>query len=180
MPQAGSRNHVASASGREHHRAARQPAGTVFRFQLALRINVLASEFLDREVLLQGVLSAHLAFALTADDCMLCRPLAIRLNLAISAVLKPCSRPGLVRGRVNATRASARPSLPTAWPSWTVVSRPLRRRGPRSTLVRPKLLGDHVDPARSNAYEQVGDGRRAKALAARWLRPKLIAGVLGS
>jgi hypothetical protein len=34
-------------------------------------------------------------------------------------------------------------------------------------------VADHVDRARSNAHHQIGDGRRALALAVRWLRPKL-------
>ncbi len=37
-----------------------------------------------------------------------------------------------------------------------------------------RLVADHVEPASSNAYEQVGDGRSAMALAVRWLRPKLL------
>ena len=37
-----------------------------------------------------------------------------------------------------------------------------------------QLVADHVDPARSNAYDQIGDGRRALSVAVRWLRPKLI------
>ena len=36
-----------------------------------------------------------------------------------------------------------------------------------------QLIADHVEPARSRAYDEVGDGRRAMALAVRWLRPKL-------
>jgi hypothetical protein len=38
---------------------------TVFRFQLVLRINVLAQEFLDRELLIQGALGAYLALAIS-------------------------------------------------------------------------------------------------------------------
>ena len=35
------------------------------------------------------------------------------------------------------------------------------------------LLGDLVEPARSTAYGELGDGRRALAIAVGWLEPKL-------
>jgi hypothetical protein len=37
------------------------------------------------------------------------------------------------------------------------------------------LAADLVEPARSKAYDELGDGRRALAIAVRWLRPKLLA-----
>ena len=36
-----------------------------------------------------------------------------------------------------------------------------------------QLTADLVEPARSNAWDQVGDGHRAMSLAVRWIRPKL-------
>jgi len=36
-----------------------------------------------------------------------------------------------------------------------------------------QLTADHVEPARSNAWDQLGDGHRAMSLAVRWIRPKL-------
>jgi len=38
-----------------------------------------------------------------------------------------------------------------------------------------QLVADHVEPARSTAYDALGDGRRAVAVATRWLGPKLAA-----
>lgn len=35
------------------------------------------------------------------------------------------------------------------------------------------LTADFVEPSRSKAFDEVGDGRRALAVAVRWLRPKL-------
>ncbi len=32
----------------------------------------------------------------------------------------------------------------------------------------------HVEPARSKAYDQLGDGQRAMNVALRWLRPKVL------
>jgi hypothetical protein len=37
------------------------------------------------------------------------------------------------------------------------------------------LVTDLIEPARSSAYDEVGDGRRALAVAVQWLRPKLLA-----
>jgi hypothetical protein len=37
-----------------------------------------------------------------------------------------------------------------------------------------ELVAGFVEPARSRAYDELGDGRRAEALAVRWLRPKLV------
>jgi hypothetical protein len=37
-----------------------------------------------------------------------------------------------------------------------------------------QLVADLVEPARSKAYDELGDGRRAIELAVRWLRPKLL------
>jgi hypothetical protein len=37
------------------------------------------------------------------------------------------------------------------------------------------FVSDLVEPARSKAYNELGDGRRALAVAVGWLRPKLIA-----
>jgi hypothetical protein len=38
-----------------------------------------------------------------------------------------------------------------------------------------QLVADHVEPARSKAYDELGDGHRALGIAVRWLRPKLLA-----
>jgi hypothetical protein len=34
------------------------------------------------------------------------------------------------------------------------------------------MVADHVEPARSKAYHELGDGRRASSIAMGWLRPK--------
>jgi hypothetical protein len=36
-----------------------------------------------------------------------------------------------------------------------------------------QLVADHVEPARSKAYYELGDGRRALAIAFGWLRSKV-------
>ena len=36
-----------------------------------------------------------------------------------------------------------------------------------------ELVADLVEPARVRAYDELGDGRRAQAIAVSWLRPKL-------
>jgi hypothetical protein len=37
------------------------------------------------------------------------------------------------------------------------------------------LVADFVEPARSKAYHELGDGRRALSIAVAWLRPKVSA-----
>jgi hypothetical protein len=36
-----------------------------------------------------------------------------------------------------------------------------------------QLVADHVEPARVKALAEMGEGRRAEAIAIRWLTPKL-------
>jgi hypothetical protein len=36
-----------------------------------------------------------------------------------------------------------------------------------------ELVADHVEPARSRAYDELGDGQRALSVAVRWLRAKV-------
>jgi hypothetical protein len=36
-----------------------------------------------------------------------------------------------------------------------------------------QLVADHVEPARTTAWDQLGGGRQALSHAVRWIRPKL-------
>ena len=170
---------------------------TVFRVQLVLRINVIAQEFLDREALIQGVLSAYLALALTADE-----------GPQERAILSVPTIRDLLFGRVAELHAlqtareqlaaryleTAQALFPAGLRAWdgqrhasereaVIADRlaeldgcePAPPDDPGATDARvAQLVADHVDPARSNAYDQIGDGRRALAVAVRWLRPKLL------
>ena len=49
------------------------------------------------------------------------------------------------------------------------------QRAARPVAVGKAAHPDHVEPARSRAYDELGDGRRAQSIAIGWLRPKLAA-----
>ena len=199
--------HEAKASARQQVRGlARNEADTaidraivavVFRFQLVLRINVIAQEFLDREGLIQGFLAAHLALALVAGE----ERSRERATLSLVQIRD------LLFGRVTELHAmqtareaaevrylDGRPALfPAGQRAWATQ----RHESEREALIAMRLaefddadpppdddqpaldarvaqlIADHVEPARSRAYDELGDGRRAMALAVRWLRPKL-------
>jgi hypothetical protein len=171
---------------------------TVFRFQLVLRINILSYEFLDREGLVQALLSAHLALAIEAEDRHPERP-----TLPIARFRD------LLIGRVNELHAieTARleverryldgvtalfPAQQSAWDTQrsesereaVIAMRLAEFDGAEppadddASAVKARvaqLVADHVEPARLKAYDELGDGRRALNIAVRWLRPKILA-----
>ena len=172
---------------------------TVFRFQLVLRINILSYEFLDREGLVQALLSAHLALAIDADD-----------RHSERATLPIVKFRDLLIGRVNELHAMEAARLeverryldgvPALFPAgqcaWAIQRTDSERQaviamrlaefdgaepppddGPVAVEARvAQLVADHVEPARLKAYDELGDGRRALDIAVRWLRPTLLAG----
>jgi hypothetical protein len=170
----------------------------VFRFQLVLRINYLAHDFLDREILILAALAAYVALA-TSDG---------EETAARASFIKPVVMRDVLFARVNELHAleAAReavearyldgvaalfPAGQRAWAeqrtrSETAAVMALRLADLDGAEERPdddpvvfdarvgQLVADHVEPARSNAWDQLGDGRRAQGLAIRWLRPKLL------
>jgi len=171
----------------------------VFRVQLVLRINVLASDFVDREVLVQGALSAYIALAVEGSaspardrapiGVARCRDLLLGRVMELHAL-------EAARGRVEARFLDGAPALfPAGRRAWdeqrtqseTMAVLALRLAELDGYLPPPddvaavearvaQLAADQVEPARSTAYNELGDGRRAVAVATRWLRPKLAAG----
>ena len=171
---------------------------TVFRVQLVLRINVLAQDFLDREVLIQAALNAYAAIAISEGQDAAGR----------ASIIKLVQIRDLLFIRVNelhaieAARAAAEGRyldgvaalFPAALRAWATQRTDSERMAVIATTLAEfdgaepppaddpvafearvaQLVADHVEPARSNAWDQVGDGRRALSLAVRWLRPKLL------
>jgi hypothetical protein len=174
-------------------RSSRRSSG----FQLVLRINVIAQEVFDREALIQSVLSAYLGLALTAvespqEPAMVSVPTIRDLLFVRVAELHALQT---AREQVEARYLqSAQALFPAGLRAWdgqrhasereaVIADRlaeldgcePAPPDDPGATDARvAQLVADHVDPARSNAYDQVGDGRRALSVAVRWLRPKLL------
>ena len=172
----------------------------VFRVQLVLRINVLAAAFVDREILVQGALCAHLGLAIegtaspTPYSAVLgvvrCRDLLLDRVTELHAM-------ETARGRVEERFLDGSPALfPAGLRRWVeqrtqtetmavIALRLAELDGydppPPDDAVAvgarvAQLVADHVEPARSTAYNELGDGRRAMAVATRWLRPKLAGG----
>lgn len=173
---------------------------TVFRFQLVLRTVVLAHEFLDREALVQGLLCATLAL-LTGDDQKRHHPLFPTYEeglgsmraLALSRASEMRAL-GTARSRVEARYFDAGSVLfPAQVREWVEQLERTERIAVSTThlaemdgleppptddpeafeaLVR-RRVADHVEPALLKAHDEMGDGRRAVAVAMRWLAPTL-------
>ena len=171
---------------------------TVFRFELVLRINVITQELLEREMLLDAVFSAQLAFLTT-------EPRAARRRdpgyLERFAQLR-----GLILSRLTELRAAAEarqtveerylaghsalfPDDVAAWATQLRSTQTLAGLAlglaehdglPPAVMPDPdavaarvsSLIADLVEPAKVTALEQLGEGRRALGLATSWVRGK--------
>ena len=176
---------------------------TVFRFQLVMRINVDAHEILDRQVLTDAALSAHIAL-LTTPDAKARDDLPRHFGNVLNAM---DGRVKLLRAaeaaRVAAEyrylngRAALFPNALEAWDLQVKSSVGLTAMAFRlATLegVLPDMeadaspdepaelapdpddvaavLADLVEPSKAEALEKLDEGRRAHAIATRWLRSK--------
>jgi len=172
----------------------------VFRVQLVLRINVIAEAFVECEVLVQAALSAYLALtvegtASPARDRAL--PRVVRCRDLLLGRVTELHAMETARDRVEARFLDGAPAL---WPAGQRAWDEQRTQSETMAVIAlrlaeldgydppppddgaavdarvAQLVADHVEPARSTAYNELGDGRRAVAVATRWLRPQLAAG----
>ena len=169
----------------------------LFRVQLILRINALSAECLEREGLVQAALGAHLGLALgqsaNRDGADRLRRLVQYRDLLLGRV------DGLHALETARTTVEARyldgmaadfPTARRAWAEQRTLSEtmavialriaeldgadPPPADDPGAFDARVAALrSDLVEPARSTAYDELGDGRRALTIAMRWLEPKL-------
>ena len=171
---------------------------TIFRAQLVLRINALTQEFIDREILIDGALSAHLGLAVHAGSGQPIDKSPIGLvqvrDLLFARVTElhafETARATVERKHLDGATALF-PAAVGEWAEQRTRSETLAvsafRIAELDGFAPPppddeaafdarvsQLVADHVEPARSKAYDEVGDGRRAVSLAVRWLRPKLL------
>jgi hypothetical protein len=173
---------------------------TVFRFQLVLRTVVLAQEFLDHEALVQGLICAGLA-VLTMNDSKPHRPLFPSYEVGMTAMrdaavvrASEMRAIGAARTRVEARYFDGVGLLfPAQAREWVEqLERTERIATSTSRLAEldglapapagdseafeqrvARLVANHVEPALSKAHDEMGDGRRAVAVAMRWLAPTL-------
>ena len=131
---------------------------TVFRFELAMRINVTTKELLDREELISALFASQLAMLL-ADEGRRRRPDDSHLSR-----LELCRRLTAVRVNELLALQEARVSVEAAPPE----------EPDAVTLRAGELVADLVEPAKSTALEKLGEGQPAFDIANAWLRAKLM------
>jgi hypothetical protein len=195
--EATKRGHTRDDGDDERQRALRQ---VLFLFHLILRTIVVAQESLDREGLLEALLSAHLGLATidVEDGKRSAVPThAWRLNAVRTSVLSRVSElqaMALARSRVEATYFDCRPVLfpatVRAWAEQLERTEQLAAFAERLSELDgldpsppddpdgfaaqvERFVADHVEAARLKAFDEMGEGHRAVSVAMRWLGPKL-------
>jgi hypothetical protein len=172
---------------------------TVFRFELVMRINVTTHELLDREALIDAVLSAHVALLRSEDKrtrqadatylqrFATCRDL---LALRVSELRAAQEARAIVEERYLDGHRALFPDVAAAWeeqvPSTQLIADmavrlaefdgvpPAPAPDPEAASRRTtELVADLVEPAKSEALEKLGEGDRALGIANAWVRTKL-------
>lgn len=172
---------------------------TMFRGQLVLGINVRSQDFLDREGLLHVALVSQVTIAVHVPDAPVeATPLA-RLAQARDLLIGRVTELhafDTARRRVEARYldgvAADFPAARRAWERQcrdseeaTVMADRLceldgAQRAPPDDPIAfeakiASMAADLVDPAKSKAYNELGDGRKAQMIAGAWLRGALLA-----
>ena len=175
---------------------------TVFRFDLVMRILVTTHELLEREVLIDAALSAHLAL-LTSEgraarqrDATYPERFATLRDLLLFRVaeLRAAQEArALVEARYLAGHTALFPDAVKAWDDQlrsTETIADLACRLAELDGVPPteppdpdaasahltELVADLVEPAKTTALEKLDEGRQAFTIANEWLRAKLQVG----
>ncbi|MFI5259618.1 MAG: hypothetical protein ACHQ01_08435 [Candidatus Limnocylindrales bacterium] len=172
---------------------------TVFRYELVLRINVTAHEFLDREELISALFASQLAMLLgevpdreVAGDSHrsrleLCRRLTL---LRVNELLASWEARSSVEARYLEGHSALFPDEATRFDKQLRSSQeiavsavrsaeldglePALPEDPDALAVRAaELVADLVEPAKSEALDKCGEGRQAFDIAAGWVRAKL-------
>jgi hypothetical protein len=186
---------------KDHHERRRAALRQVlFLFYLIIRMIERTQDLLDRELLLEGFISAHLGLATidTEDGKRSAMPTHARRleSIRTLAVARLTEWRALetARSRVEAKYLDGHPALfPATIRTWTdqlqglktlaVIAERLAELdglepspphdADASAARVDQLVDDLVEPARVKALDQMGEGRRAISIAMRWLAPKL-------
>ena len=169
---------------------------TVFRFELVMRINVVAHEVLDREALIDAALSANLALAFNDDErrgdpkrLEHLGQLRDLIAFRVSELHATAQARAIASDRYLQGQTALFPSVAGAWEEQvkgtTLIAdmavRMAKMDGvPAAAPKDPEglsrrtaeLFADLVEPARSDALDKLGEGRRAFDIANNWLRAK--------
>jgi hypothetical protein len=172
---------------------------TVFRFELVMRINVVAHELLDREELIAALFASQLAMLLSEsggkrrpDDSHqrrleLCRRLSL---LRVDEMLASREARTIVETRYLDGHAALFPELAARFESQLRTSQEVAASAVRAAQLdgmEPgpsedsvafnarvgELAADLVEPAKAEALDKLGEGRRALDIAAGWVRSRL-------
>jgi hypothetical protein len=172
---------------------------TFFRFELVMRINVVAHDLLDREVLIDAALAANLGVlssaspkAREADITYLARFAERRdlLELRVRELRAEQEARTLVEERYLAGHTALFPDAVTAWDAQCLRTETLADVAVRlaeldgvppaqpvesgDTSGRAiELVADLVEPAKATALHELGESRQAIAIGAAWLGARL-------
>jgi len=176
---------------------------TVFRFELVMRINVTTHELLDREELISALFASQLAMLLgEAHDRVvageshqrrleLCRRVTL---LRVDELLASREARTTVEARYLEGHPALFPDVAAAFEKQLHQSQeiavaafhaaeldgvePAPPEDPEALTLRAgQLVADLVEPAKSEALDKCGEGRQALAVAAGWVRSKMMAGL---
>lgn len=169
---------------------------TAFRFELVMGINVRTHEIMDRQVLVDAVLSAHLATlssgnALKAasdpgivEQIAVSRDTAMRYVIELHAMQEARS---LAESRYLDSHQALFPDALRDWEAQVTATERLAVMADRLAELEgapameidvaeaaaarvPVLLDGFVEPAKATALEKLGAGDRAMRVATRWVR----------
>lgn len=174
---------------------------TVFRFELVLRINLVAQETIDREVLIYAAFAGQLALLVSDDrterrsDPTYLRRMAECRELSagrVTELLAAQEARSTAEARYLDGHAALFPDAVVAWAERLRLAQelavmadrlaeldgvpPAAPWDPDAVATRAALLvADLVEPARSTALDKLDEGRQTLAIATGWLRSKRIA-----
>ena len=174
---------------------------TVFRYELVLRINVVARDLVGREGLIDAALSAQVSMA-TSKEPREARDvdwLGQLRDLVLSRVNElETTREArwIVAQRYLDGHAALFPDLATAWAeqvrSTEIIAAMAVRLAelegvPPAVPPNPdvlsertaELVADLVEPAKAETLEKLGEGRQALGIAAAWMRTKVLPEIAG-
>jgi hypothetical protein len=164
---------------------------TVFRFELVMRINVTTYELLDREMLIDAALSAHVALATSEDarDPQRLAKLRDLLGFRVSELRAAQEARTIVESHYLDGHGTLFPDAESAWVDQVRSTQMIADMAvrlaeidgvPPHDLPDPEaafrrtaeLVADLVEPAKSTASEKLGEGEQAIGIAAGWLRTR--------
>lgn len=172
---------------------------TVFRYELVLRINVVAHDLVDREALIDAALGAQLSLV-TAEqkrepkDLVWLGQLRDLLLSRVDELHATQEARTLVEERYLDGPAALFPDLARAWDEQvkgteTIAAMAVRLAeldgvaptvppDPEALSCRTtELVADLVEPAKAEALDKLGEGQRALGIAAAWARTRIVSTV---